>query len=227
MSAKINAVIVAGGTGSRMGNEIPKQFLELNGKPLLLYTLEAFLFALPQIKIVLVVHPDHLQKANNIAKLLPAFPKIVQGASTRFGSVKAGLQWVDDDAMVLIHDAVRCLVSEQLIHSCLENARVNGNAIPAIFPRESTRLVQGEMSKIIDRNQLRLVQTPQTFQAKQIKSAYDAADALANFTDDASVLEAAGVPIHLIAGEESNIKITWPIDLYVAEAVIRQRNELR
>jgi 2-C-methyl-D-erythritol 4-phosphate cytidylyltransferase len=226
MTAKTYAVIVAGGSGSRMGNDIPKQFLTVNEKPLLLHTLDTFAAAIPDLRIILVVSPEHVEK---VAGLLTGFTGHVQiavGGSTRFESVRSGLEFVGDDSIVLIHDAVRCLVTRELIQSCLDSATLLGNAIPAIAPRETIRLIENNYSRLIDRDHVRLVQTPQTFRAAEIKHAYEVATN-SNFTDDASVLEAAGFKVHLIKGEESNIKITWPADLQIAESILRERNNVK
>ncbi len=225
MSLKTYAVIVAGGSGSRMGNEIPKQYLSLLGKPVLQHTLEAFVHSLDRAWFILVVDPLHAEQARSASAFVqpPHRVEIVPGGSTRFLSVKAGLDRIDDaDAIVFIHDAVRCLVSPALIQSCLKATLKNGNAVPAVTPVESIRIESKEGSHSLDRQTVKLVQTPQTFRAGLIKSAY----ALAphdRFTDDATVLESTGAAVHLVEGERANIKLTWPVDLQVAEAVIRQR----
>ncbi len=222
MSLKTYAVIVAGGSGSRMGNEIPKQYLSLLGKPILQHTLEAFIQALDQALIILVVHPSHVQQASAISAFIqpPHEIDIVQGGSTRFSSVKAGLDRIDDtDAIVFIHDAVRCLVSPALIQSCLRATLKDGNAVPAVTSVESIRIQTEEGSHSFDRQKVKLVQTPQTFRTGLIKSAYAMAPH-DHFTDDAAVLESTGAAIHLVEGERTNIKLTWPVDMLLAEQLL-------
>jgi 2-C-methyl-D-erythritol 4-phosphate cytidylyltransferase len=222
MSLKTYAVIVAGGSGSRMGNETPKQYLDLLGKPVLRHTLEAFTHSLDEAWIVLVVHPSHLQQARSASAFvsLPHRVNIVEGGNTRFLSVKAGLDQIEEpDAIVFIHDAVRCLVTPALIQTCLESTLKNGNAVPAVTSVESTRLLTAEGNRSIDRDAVKLVQTPQTFRAGVIRSAYAAA-AHDHFSDDATVLESTGAAIHLVEGERSNIKLTWPVDMLFAEQLL-------
>jgi len=222
MSLKTYAVIVAGGSGSRMGNEIPKQYLSLLGKPVLQHTLEAFIHSLDQVWIILVVHPLHMQQARSVSTFVqsPHHVDIVQGGSTRFLSVKAGLDRIDDpDAIVFIHDAVRCLVSPALIQSCLKATLKNGNAVPAVTSVESIRIQTEEGSHSLDRQTAKLVQTPQTFRAGLIKSAYAVAPH-DHFTDDATVLESTGAAVHLVEGERANIKLTWPVDMLLAEQLL-------
>jgi len=211
------AVIVAGGSGSRMGNAVPKQFLELNGKPLLWYTLQAFLNAYADLRIILVLPSEHLNVIGVSDRV-----RVTVGGKTRFHSVKNGLALVDDDSIVCVHDAVRCLVSTQLIQRCYVHAMEHGNAIPAVHSADSIRIDNGSGPEVADRNKVYAIQTPQTFKADILKKAFEA-EYKESFTDEATVAEAAGVKIHLVEGERTNIKITYPFDLLIAEAVVRNR----
>lgn len=216
---KQSAVIVAGGSGVRMGAGIPKQFIELLGKPLFMYSIDAFLKSFEDIAIILVMPEAHIQYAKD---LLSSFHyplnkiSIVKGGETRFHSVKNGLSFVDEESIVFVHDAVRCMVSTELIQACYDACTEFGSAIPAISVRDSLRVVQEDgNTSIIDRNKLRIIQTPQTFFASDLKKAFES-NYLEFFTDEASVAENHGLKIHLILGEESNIKITFPEDLAYA-----------
>jgi 2-C-methyl-D-erythritol 4-phosphate cytidylyltransferase len=215
------AVIVAGGSGSRMGAEMPKQFLELCGRPILWYTLNTFLSAYEDMPIVLVV-PEHHQETTRALVATTAFPKrieLVVGGATRFESVRNGLAAIGEESVIFVHDGVRCLVSRELIHRCYEGAVSHGSAIPVVDSRDSVRLVTPAGSEAIDRTRVKLVQTPQTFLSSILLPAYRV-DFRESFTDEASVVEAAGHPIHLVEGEVDNIKITVPTDLTVAERVL-------
>ncbi len=221
------AVIVAGGQGTRMGSAVPKQFLELAGKPVLAHTIDAFLEAAPGIKLVLVLPKQQLSWAQMV---LTSFPEridleLVAGGATRFESVQAGLAAVPDEALVLVHDGVRALVSPDLIRHCIEAALLEGSAVPVVPVTDSIREVKAEgLSKPLDRNNLRAVQTPQAFAAGELKKAFNQPFE-AYFTDEATVWESAGKPLHLFAGERGNIKITTPEDLVLAGALLRAREE--
>jgi len=223
---KTFAVIVAGGSGSRMGSAQPKQFLDLEGKPVLVHTADAFLRAFPSIELVVVLPAAFLEKGREI--LVRYFPDntihFTEGGATRFHSVQQGLQKVKGPGIVFIHDAVRCVVSSSLIQRCYTQALETGSAIPAVPVKDSIRMVQEKKSSAVDRNLLRAVQTPQTFHSDIILPAflqeYDAA-----FTDEATVVEKFGQQISLIEGEETNIKVTYPIDLLVAATILQNRNK--
>jgi 2-C-methyl-D-erythritol 4-phosphate cytidylyltransferase len=215
------AVIVAGGSGSRMGAEMPKQFLELCGRPILWYTLNTFLSAYEDMPIVLVA-PEHHQETTRALVATTAFPKrieLVVGGATRFESVRNGLAVIGEESVIFVHDGVRCLVSRELIHRCYEGAISHGSAIPVVDSRDSVRLVTAAGSEAIDRTRVKLVQTPQTFLSTILLPAYRV-DFRESFTDEASVVEAAGHSIHLVEGEVDNIKITVPTDLTLAERVL-------
>ena len=215
------AVIVAGGTGSRMGGHLPKQFLLLKGKPVLYYTLRTFLEAYDDLKIILVLPVEYTDLG---LEIIDAFfdkerIRITAGGDTRFQSVKNGLAFVEDESVVFVHDAVRCLLTKELIYRCYDQAAETGTAIPAIASKDSIRLLNEEGSEALDRNHVMLVQTPQTFHSKILLPAFQI-DYKDKFTDEATVVEAYGMKVSLVEGEENNIKITKPVDLLLAERLI-------
>jgi 2-C-methyl-D-erythritol 4-phosphate cytidylyltransferase len=215
------AVIVAGGSGTRMGGGIPKQFLLVNKRPVLYYTLRAFLNAFADIQIILVLPVDYTNMGQEI---IDAFfdgdrIRVTAGGNTRFQSVKNGLELIERDAIIFVHDGVRCLITENLIHRCYAEAVNSGTAIPVIVSRDSVRIVHEEGSDVIDRNKIMLVQTPQTFHSRILLPAFQI-DYKEKFTDEATVVEAYGISVTLVEGEENNIKITTPIDLLIAEKIL-------
>jgi 2-C-methyl-D-erythritol 4-phosphate cytidylyltransferase len=218
------AIIVAGGSGKRMGTEIPKQFLLLKGKPVLFYAIEAFLKAFNDIKIILVLPEEHLELGKEIvdgyfdAKQI----QIAQGGETRFHSVSNGLKLVVEESIIFVHDGVRCLVSNELIHRCFDTALETGSAIPVINFKDSVRKITEHGNEPVDRSSLKLVQTPQTFHSKILLPAF-VIDYKERFTDEANVVEAYGLKVTLVPGEETNIKITNPIDLIIAENILEKR----
>ena len=220
------AIITAGGSGVRMDSPLPKQFLPLLGKPLLMHTIEVFFSYDPNIHIILVLplsqisYWDQICKEYNFTIPLQTTP----GGPERFHSVKNGLKLLPDNAVVAIHDGVRPLVSEKTITETFYFAEKFGNAIPVVPVTESVRVVENAFNKPMDRCTLRLVQTPQCFLAATIKKAYRV-NYHESFTDDASVLEKAGEKIFLCEGNRENIKITTPADLRMAEAVLMQKKE--
>ena len=216
---KKTAVIVAGGSGVRMGTDVPKQFLHLKGKPIIWHTVQQFFYAYYDIQIVLVLPASYIQEATTYfepAKL--AHIKFVEGGATRFESVKNGLQKVTEPSIIFVHDGVRCLVSSDLIRNCYEQALVYGSAIPAVTATDSIRLVSGETHQVVDRTLVKIIQTPQTFLSSVLLPAFEQ-PYQASFTDEATVVEAAGHTVRLIEGEYSNLKITRPQDLIVAESL--------
>ena len=214
------AVIVAGGSGTRMGKELPKQFLFLNGKAILIHAISAFLNAYADIHIVLVLPKEYIELAKDLVgqASLSATIEFIEGGASRFGSVKNGLQHVRDADIVFVHDAVRCLVTSDLIKACSETASQMGSAIPVIPVRDSMRRINpdSQSSVIVNRENLFVVQTHQTFKRNILLSAFEV-DYSPLFTDEASVVEAAGYQVQLVPGEETNIKITFPDDLQYAE----------
>ena len=218
------AVIVAGGSGTRMGGSTPKQFLLLNGKPVLYYSLQTFLNSFADIQIILVLPVDYTDMGQEIIDAYFDSDKIrvTAGGDTRFQSVKNGLQLVEDDSIIFVHDGVRCLLTENLIHRCYASAVETGTAIPVITSKDSVRIINEEGNDAIDRNKVMLVQTPQTFHSKILLPAFKI-DYKEKFTDEATVVEAYGIDLHLMEGEETNIKITQPVDLMLAEQILLQR----
>jgi 2-C-methyl-D-erythritol 4-phosphate cytidylyltransferase len=212
------AIIVAGGTGTRMGSDLPKQFMLLKDKPLVYYSLKTFLDSYDDLQIILVLPVNFTDIGEEI---IDAFfsrerIRIAVGGDTRFQSVKNGLQLVEEESIVFVHDAVRCLVSVDLIHRCYGIAEQTGSAIPVIRSKDSVRLINDDSSDPIDRTKIAFVQTPQTFHSKILLPAYQI-DYKDKFTDEATVVEAYGLKVSLVEGEESNIKITKPVDLLIAE----------
>lgn len=215
------AVIVAAGTGSRMKSDIPKQFMLLRNKPLLFYSVNAFLKAYDDMKIILVLPPEHMAKGQEIIDGFFDITKILicEGGRTRFHSVKNGLQFVTDESIVFVHDGVRCLLTASLIHRCYDAAKEYGTAVPVVSVKESVRMITGEGNEALDRELIKLVQTPQAFHSKILLPAFNI-DYKDKYTDEASVVEAYGIKIHLVEGEEKNIKITQPVDLLLAESLV-------
>ncbi len=216
------AVLVAGGNGSRMKSDVPKQFMLLKNKPLLVYTIESFLQADVEINIILVLPEHHLETGKEIVSQFFNGKEIIitSGGATRFHSVKNGLMQIqEDDSIVLVHDAVRSMVSVDLIQRSLNEVIDKKAIIPAISSKDSVRLLDGEKNKSISRESVMLVQTPQTFYSVDLKKAFEV-EFNDSFTDEASVMEAAGHQIYIIAGDENNIKITHPIDLIIAEKIL-------
>ena len=213
------AVIVAGGSGMRMGNELPKQFLLLDGKPVLLYAIDTFLSTYHDIKINLVLPKHYFDYTRELLNSFgyPTSIQFIEGGATRFQSVKNGISNASADDIIFVHDAVRCLISKPLIERCFEKAYSSGSAIPVIPIRDSMRRVALDgSSELVSRADVYSVQTPQTFQASILIPAFQV-DYLDKFTDEATVVEHAGTPIHTVEGEEQNIKITYPDDLLYAK----------
>ncbi len=216
-----SAIIVAGGSGKRMGGPIPKQFLLLKGKPLLCWTIEAFHRFDPAMPIIVVLPEAQINiwKALCIGHHFLVEHQVVSGGEERFHSVSNGLAHVKHDGLVAVHDGVRPLVSVELIDCCFRAAEEHGVAIPVVPIHSSVRELEGDKSYPVDRSTLRLVQTPQCFRADLLRRGfeltYDAA-----FTDEASLMERLDVEVYLMEGEERNIKVTTPMDLLCAEAVL-------
>lgn len=218
------AVIVAGGSGVRMGSSIPKQFLLLNDKPVIVYSILAFLHAFNDLEIILLLPENYIAEGKRIITEfgLPAAKiNVVAGGPTRFHSVQNGLMEVKEEAVVFVHDAVRCLVSEDLIKRCYNQTIQLGSAIPAITATDSIRMEKENYPEVVDRNLVKIVQTPQTFLSSILLPAFEQ-DYQDAFTDEATVVESFGKKIFLIDGEKNNIKITTAIDLIVAENLLQQ-----
>jgi 2-C-methyl-D-erythritol 4-phosphate cytidylyltransferase len=217
-----SVIIVAGGTGSRMKSDIPKQFLLLNGRPLLMHTISRFLQYDNVLRIVLVLPEARVSYWTELCREYNFSPgcTIVTGGETRFHSVRNGLAAVPDKGIVAVHDGARPLINAALIEKLFREALEKGSAVPCIPPSESVRLIGTEGSEILDRSSVRLIQTPQCFEASVLKRAY-AEEYRESFTDDASVVESIGVDIHLTEGEPGNIKITSSFDLSMAEKLLQ------
>ena len=217
---ELYALIVAGGSGKRMGAEVPKQFLELAGRPVLMHTIERFKAYNKDIEIITVLPENQLRHWIELQKkysfLVPH--TLVKGGSARFFSVRNGLKFVNKPGLVAIHDGVRPFVSFDTIKRCFDTAEELGNAIPSVSPADSLRLLTDQGSKPINRLQIRQIQTPQVFNATLIKKAFSQ-EYNPEFTDDASVLEKMGEKINLIEGNRENIKITNPEDLLISTAL--------
>lgn len=218
---KLYAVIVAGGSGKRMGADMPKQYLEISGKPVLMHTLERFKTFDESIEIITVLPENQLRFwADLQVKYSFKIPHtLVKGGKTRFFSVKNGLKFVDVPGLVAVHDGVRPFVSIDTIRRCFDTAEKLGNAIPVITPSDTLRMISEKGSIPMNRTLVRQVQTPQVFNAELIKKAY-LQEYLPEFTDDASVLEKTGVKINLVEGNRENIKITNPEDLIISNALL-------
>lgn len=219
---KFYAIIVAGGSGKRMQSAIAKQFLLLNHKPVMMHTLQAFHLSEIQPEIILVLNKDDHQYWKDLClKYHFDIPHtLVEGGKERFHSVRNGLMSIKEDGVVAVHDAVRPVVSHGLITQTFKEALETGNAIPCVKPSDSVRKLQDNTSKIINRDKLVLIQTPQTFDLGQLRTAYQQRFSK-KFTDDASVVEAAGFPINLVEGNRNNIKITFPEDLELASFLLK------
>ncbi|MFI5139516.1 MAG: 2-C-methyl-D-erythritol 4-phosphate cytidylyltransferase [Sphingobacteriales bacterium] len=220
------AIIVAGGSGTRMQSAVPKQFLLLNGRPVLMHTIEAFHHSGSKPRIIVVLHPDFHAVWEELCKIhgFNIVHQLVNGGETRFHSVKNGLDQIPDDAGVLIavQDAVRPLTSGLIINESYKHAERHGNAVTAVKSRDSVRQETSGGTKSLMRDEIWLIQTPQTFQSAQIKKAYRQPFS-AKFTDDASVVEETGATIHLVEGSYKNIKITFPEDIAIAECLLNRQ----
>ncbi|PRY10965.1 2-C-methyl-D-erythritol 4-phosphate cytidylyltransferase [Pontibacter ummariensis] len=216
------AIIVAGGSGSRMQQELPKQFIEVAGKPILMHTIERFYAYNPEVRLIVVLPQQQLSVWRDLCRKhdFKLFHMTVPGGSTRFGSVKNGLDAVQGEALVAVHDGVRPFIDVATIRAAFEAASVHGNAVVAVSPKDSIRELTPEGSQAVPRDRYKLVQTPQCFKANILKRAYEQPEE-EYFTDDASVVEQTGEKIVLVEGSYRNIKITTPEDLILAEAFAR------
>ena len=219
-------IIVAGGKGLRMGGDLPKQFLPLQGKPVLMHTIDTFYKWDSSVCIVLVIPEEHGSYWKMLCKELNfTVPhRVVYGGETRFHSVRNGLREVEGEGLVAVHDGVRPFVSPEVISSCFTAAEAFGAAIPVIPMIESVREIIREESRPFDRNRLCIVQTPQVFRADILRKAYEQPYD-ERFTDDASLVEASGHAIRLVDGNRENIKITTPMDLQYAETTLSANHD--
>jgi 2-C-methyl-D-erythritol 4-phosphate cytidylyltransferase len=223
MDIKKYAIIVAGGSGTRVGGALPKQFMLLKGKPVLYYSIHTFLQTFPDCEIILVLPEEHIGKGQEIidAYFSDNKIKITIGGRTRFHSTQCGLALVEtEDCIVFVHDAARPLVSSKVLKTCLLGAMETGSAIPVMDCTDSMRIVTEAGNEAFDRTKLKVVQTPQTFHGKIILSSFFNIDYKDWFTDEASVVEAFGLKLTLVEGDAKNFKITNPADFIVAEAMM-------
>ena len=216
-------IIVAGGSGKRMSSDIPKQFLPLNGKPVLMYTLKCFADFDSSMKLILALPAEHTERWKQLCTehefTIPH--TLVHGGITRFHSVRNALAAAGDTGLIAVHDGVRPCVAHEVIARCFDEAERSGAAIPVVVPVDSLRHISNNESVAVDRSLYRIVQTPQVFDAALIKAAYANCGDSYNFTDDASLVEHFGRRITLVEGNRENIKITTPFDLTTAEAIIK------
>jgi len=221
---KKTAIIVAGGTGQRMGATMPKQFLVIEGKSILLHTVNQFVAAFADINFVIVLPADYIQEGKDLiaSSGLTQHVQFTAGGETRFQSVKNGLAHVAPDAIVFVHDAVRCLLTPDLIQRCYQQALEKGSAIPAVASTDTIRITEGTKHHVVDRANVMMIQTPQTFNAAILQKAFEQAYQ-SSFTDEANVLETSGTEVFLIEGEYENIKITRPLDLAIAAYILAKR----
>ena len=217
-------IIVAGGNGSRMGAELPKQFLPIGGVPVLMHTIRIFYDFDPSIQLIVVLPEDEIESWNRLCnELCFMIPhQIVAGGNTRFESVKNGLSLVSECELVAVHDGVRPLVSHETLVRCFDRAAETGTAIPVLPANESVRKGSLIASVPVNRSLYFMVQTPQVFKVEIIKKGY-LQTWIPEFTDDASVVEHTGTTVHLVMGNRENIKITFPEDLQIAELFLKNR----
>ena len=218
-------IIVAGGNGLRMGAELPKQFLPVNGVPVLMHTIRNFYNFDPSLQLIVVLPQDEIISWNDLCNQhhFEIRHQTIAGGCTRFQSVKNGLTLATDYGLIAIHDGVRPLVSHATLTRCFNGAAENGTAIPVLPFNESVREGTMNESVPVDRSRYFMVQTPQVFKASVIQQSYRQAET-PEFTDDASVTEHFGVAVHLVMGNRENIKITFPEDLIIAELFLKTKS---
>ncbi len=216
------AIIVAGGSGSRMQHQLPKQFIEVAGKPILMHTIERFYTYNSSLRIIVVLPQEQLTAWRELCRkhTFKVFHMTVTGGATRFQSVKNGLGAVMGDGLIAVHDGVRPFVDVEIIREAFKAAEQHGSAVVAVSPKDSIRELSEEGSHAVQRDKYKLVQTPQCFKADILRKAYEQPEQ-EYFTDDASVVESIGESIKLIEGSYRNIKITTPEDLILAEAFVK------
>lgn len=218
-------IIVAGGKGTRMGSSLPKQFMQIGGQPILCHTIEKFRQYDPAITVVIALPIQWMAAWTQISAgyIAPNQYILAEGGEQRYHSVKNALSKVPNDIdLVGVHDGVRPLVSVKTIANAYTEATLHGNAVPCIAPPESIRITDGDTNKPVNRNNVKLIQTPQVFATELLRNAYSL-PYVPEFTDDASVVERYGHPIHLIEGDRQNIKITTVEDLKYAEFIVKQQ----
>ncbi len=219
-------IIVAGGNGSRMNSPVPKQFLRLEGRPILMHTISKFADTDAGIEVIIVIPPDQVSLWESLCAEHNFYktPKIAFSGESRFHSVKNGLALVTEPGIVGVHDAVRPLVSSKTIIAAYKAAGMYGNAIPAVPINDSIRQIETTRNIALDRSRYCAIQTPQCFRSDILKKAYEQ-EYRYTFTDDATVVEALGEQIRLVDGNTENLKITSPKDIFVAEALLKAENQ--
>lgn len=220
---RIGIIVVAGGSGTRMGTEVPKQFLSLNGKPILVHTIERLRSVLPDSPMIVALPAAETERWTEIASEfgIEHSHTVVHGGATRFDSVKNALGMLEECDIVAVHDGVRPFITKQLIERIFSATTITGAAIPVIVPEDSFRVIpRSRNSHPMDRNKLRAVQTPQVFSAQLLRRAYET-EYEPRFTDDASVVERLGIHITLCDGDQANIKITTPFHILLAETLLK------
>ena len=220
-TVKQAVIFVAGGTGTRMGSPLPKQFLTLNNTPILIHTLRNFFSFNRNFEMIVVMHHDYISFWKDLCLQFEDVPEhtVVAGGEERFHSVKNGIEAVSADVQhIAIHDAVRPLVSHETLTRCFNTLNDHNAVVPAIPINDSIREVHGVLNKSVDRSLYKRIQTPQCFESNMLKEAYSKPFSPL-FTDDASVVEANGHSVFLVEGNLENIKITSPIDLIVGESL--------
>jgi 2-C-methyl-D-erythritol 4-phosphate cytidylyltransferase len=207
-----------------MKSDRPKQFIEIGGEPIIIKTIRCFLNYNPDMNVIISVHRNYKSHLEGLLEKFNLKDKGIQitfGGDTRFDSVKNGLMLITQDGIVGIHDSARPFVSQETIRNCYETAAQKGNAVPCVSIGESVRKISNNINSSVNRNEFKIVQTPQCFQVSKIKNAFEQGYSAA-FTDDATVLESIGEKINLVEGNEENIKITSPHDLLIANALIKR-----
>lgn len=224
MERQRKVIIVAGGKGERMKTTVPKQFLILSEKPLLMHTVSRFYQYDRQMEILLVLPENQINYWNELCEKygFSIHHQVITGGETRFHSVKNALDIIREECLIAVHDGVRPLVDIATIDRCFSKAEKTGTAIPVIDLVDTIREITENRNATLERKSYKLVQTPQVFKSEILISSYDKADNK-HFTDDASVVEAAGYPIHLVEGNRMNIKITNPLDLKIAELLMKEK----
>lgn len=216
-------IVPSAGQGSRMKSKTAKQFLELDGEPILVKTIKKFLHLFPELKVLIPLSEDgweHFQALKRIHPVLAQSTPLL-GGDTRYLSVKKAIELIENSSgITAVHDAARPLVNKETIINSFAMARNKGSALVCVACKDSIRKLEGETSRAVDRSLYKLVQTPQVFRTDWLKEAYNSVPYGPTITDDASVVEMSGKPIHLVEGSYSNIKITTPEDMDYAKAII-------
>ncbi|WP_300661218.1 2-C-methyl-D-erythritol 4-phosphate cytidylyltransferase [Fluviicola sp.] len=218
-------IITAGGIGKRMGGSTPKQFLLLNGKPLLMHTIERIHHFDPAAELIVTLPEAYLKDWEEMCEKYSFQIKhaVISGGEERFDSIKNALDLANGE-WIAVHDGVRPFVGQHVLAELLKSVKTHRAVIPVVPVKESLRMVDGESSVSVSRNQYQIVQTPQIFEGKLLKKAYEQ-KYIHSFTDDASVVESIGARIHLISGNDENIKITNPVDLKLAEILLHSSKD--